>query len=71
MANLRSIDGQGLMHWKSETASNVPITGVVAIIDGIISKKEISSIINDRLLSNPNYYRFKSLVLPSGYFEMV
>eukprot|EP01084_Bolivina_argentea_P124881 221314_1 len=68
---LKPITGQGLMHWKSETNDCMPMTGVCVIIDGILSKTEISDLLNQRLISKPQYYKFKSIVTQNGYYKIL
>jgi len=57
------------MHLKNDSVDHPSITGLLTVIDGIITKKQMAHLFNERLLPTPSGFRFKALATADGYFK--
>ncbi len=57
------------MHWKSQDEHHQPISGLMGVVDGLLSRAAVVQMLNTRMLSLPHFRRFRSVVTDSGHFQ--
>lgn len=68
-AALSPLDGTSLLHWKSQNEHHRPVSGLLGVVDGLLSRSEMVDLLNNRLLSDSAFRRFRCSLTESGYFK--